>query len=274
MSTDILPPHLGYLKSYFGKPRLGVELYAAIAACLALAAWLAAIALAAPANSADAAGASLLFALAALGALEHLFLALPMRDGALWGWACPAAILPIERTRTTTTRGPSAMDFETYFKGELANGREEGRYRIFTEIERHCGTFPHATRYVDETTQPITVWCSNDYLGMGQHPLVLDAMRRVLDECGAGAGGTRNISGTNHHHVVLEHELADLHGKEAALLFTSGYVSNWAGLGTLAAKIPGCVVFSDALNHASMIEGIRHSRQVPYLAPQRCRPSR
>ena len=153
------------------------------------------------------------------------------------------------------------MDYEGFFADELACVRDEGRYHVFTDIKRHRGRFPHATRFLEDAeTQAVTVWCSNDYLGMGQHPAVLKAMHETIDECGAGAGGTRNISGTNHYHVELEAELADLHRKESALLFTSGYVSNWAGIGTLAARIPNCAVFSDELNHASMIEGIRYSK--------------
>jgi len=150
------------------------------------------------------------------------------------------------------------MDYKTQFANALTAIKDEGRYREFADIRRQCGNFPNAQHFGAGDNRVITVWCSNDYLCMGQHPLVLEAMHEAIDTAGAGSGGTRNISGTTHYHVELEQELADLHGKESALLFTSGYISNDATISTLVKLLPGCVIFSDEKNHASMIEGIRH----------------
>ena len=154
-----------------------------------------------------------------------------------------------------------SFNYENYFKSIIDEIKSEGRYRVFIDILRKSQNFPNASWFEDGESikEDITVWCSNDYLGMGQNPKVLEEMRKALDKCGAGSGGTRNISGTTHYHVELEKELASLHRKDSALLFTSGYISNEATLSTLAGSLKGCIVFSDELNHSSMIQGIRSS---------------
>jgi len=154
------------------------------------------------------------------------------------------------------------MDYEAFFAGHLRHLHDEGRYRVFAELERIVGAFPRARLHRDSRPRDVTVWCSNDYLAMGQHPEVVGAMRAAIDAQGSGAGGTRNISGTNTLHAALERELAALHGKQAALIFTSGYVANETTLQTLGAMLPRCELYSDAQNHASMIAGIRHSGAV------------
>ena len=159
-----------------------------------------------------------------------------------------------------------AFSYKSHFEDALAAVRREGRYRVFADLKRIRGRFPQALWTNPEGQErEVTVWCSNDYLGQGQNPVVLNAMHEAIDRAGSGSGGTRNISGTTHYHVELEAELADLHGKEAALLFTSGYVSNEATLETLQTILPGLIIFSDALNHASMIAGIRHGRSEKHV---------
>src|SRR3974390_2704661 len=151
------------------------------------------------------------------------------------------------------------MDYGAFFSDALTRLKEERRYRVFADLERIAGRYPHAIWHSPLGERNVVVWCSNDYLGMGQHPKVIGAMVETATRMGTGAGGTRNIAGTNHPLVELETELADLHGKEAALVFTSGYISNQTGIATLAKLMPNCLILSAALNHNSMIEGVRHS---------------
>ena len=151
------------------------------------------------------------------------------------------------------------MNYEQFFSDGIARLRDERRYRVFIDIERVVGQFPRAIWHSPQGPRDIVIWCSNDYLGMGQHPAVIDAMVGTATRMGVGAGGTRNIAGTNHPLIELERELADLHGKEAALVFTSGYVSNETGISTIAKLIPNCLILSDAMNYNSMIEGVRRA---------------
>lgn len=164
-----------------------------------------------------------------------------------------------ERASTADAKRESQMDYEEYFKASVQKIKAEDRYRVFADLERHSGNYPHALNRRDGAAEDVVVWCSNDYLGQGQNPIVLEALVEAAEKLGCGSGGTRNISGTTHLHVILEEELAQLHGKEAALLFTSGYVSNDAAISTITQLMPDCVILSDAWNHASMIAGIRHS---------------
>jgi 5-aminolevulinate synthase len=151
------------------------------------------------------------------------------------------------------------MEYDRFFSAALARLQDERRYRVFAELERVAGRFPYARWHASGGPREVVIWCSNDYLGMGQHPKVVGAMVEAATRMGAGAGGTRNISGTNQPLVTLERELADLHGKDAALVFTSGYVSNATGIATIASLLPGCLILSDALNHNSMIEGVKRA---------------
>ncbi len=155
--------------------------------------------------------------------------------------------------------GFEIMNYDRYFKNALDALRLEGRYRVFNDIKRVSGKFPQAIYFSEKGEKEVIVWCSNDYLGMGQNKKVIDAMHLAIDKVGAGSGGTRNISGTTHYHVLLEKELADLHNKESALVFTSGYISNEASISTIVSLMPDCIIFSDELNHASMIQGMRTS---------------
>ncbi|MEM7169017.1 MAG: 5-aminolevulinate synthase [Pseudomonadota bacterium] len=190
-------------------------------------------------------------------------------------FTCPAAPLPDcphpvftppENVSPSNPKpAPAQHRLDALAQEQLDSLKSEGNYREFVEIERRAGDFPHGVRYSGGNTAEISVWCSNDYLCMGQHPKTTTAMIKAIQNAGAGAGGTRNISGTTHYHVLLERELADLHQKPAALVLTSGYVANWAALCTLASRLPRCEVFSDANNHASMIEGIRHSRMPKHI---------